>query len=302
MYKEEVRLYNVIGIRSMCITTDILNFANSGEYSALPVVVYCKNGQQPQLSYIKKSIKIFRKGMYYSELQNIVPGDTLGGQFLKIPWRAYNEMQKYIHNNVQKVLADIVTCVIKEQIESTLNEKGEPTSGLQNIFFIDSNESAKILGRLGYMYLNNDFNTFVFLTYEESELMTDVLNRKEKLEFDLHYFRDAINNRKDQSEIIPNDFRESLVQTVFFNLSPGKTEHVINPLRCDIMSQGLARQDIEEKAKMIKQILSDDRYMSPPVLSTNGVKKNAMRIPEVLHRCNELEKTVTIKSLLDEEE
>lgn len=167
-------------------------------------------------------------------------------------------------------------------------KKESPDS--KNIFFIDSVDTNKIIGRLGYLYLDSEFNTISFVTYKSGGLLTDILNDgNEKLIFDINYFKKHKQKECLHSEIIPNDYMESLTQTVFFKLDNAKEQ--LSPLRFDILSQGISKNKIQEKVNDIGKVLRCPDNMALPHLeaSGNSLKNNWVMIPRVLDECIEME-------------
>lgn len=256
------------------ISTDMNTFAENGRYKASVEVLYKINDEKVQCFQINRPIEIFHKSMLYKDFESIVRSDSRSMEFMRIPGKAYRQMQYYINKEVEKVLADMVTSVIAKILKS-LNRDDT------NIFFIDSRESNKLLGRLGYLYLNNVKNTFCFISYKTDSLITDTLrNGSEILELDIDYFTRYKN--RDVSEIVPNDFMESLVQTVFYKMAANGYE--LPPLRCDIFSQGITNRDIQNKVEVVGKIMSDPHKMTLPFEYVASSKKFVM-LPQILYDC-----------------
>lgn len=275
---------NLIGIHTISVSTEMINFAKTGIYRTVPMVLYKVNDEAVSHFSIKRPIEIIREDMDYGEMRNIVKSDDENISFLAMPGKSYNKMQQYVNQNVNKVIADMITHVVVKII----NQLKQEDSNAKNIFFIDSMDTNKIIGRLGYVYLESKNNIIAFVTYKTGGLLTDVLNSgNEKLKFDIHYFKDNIHKRELKSEVIPNDFMESMTQTVFFNI-PDK-EGELSPLRCDILSQGIPKNEIQSKVKDISDILINDEKITLPFSESNGKNTNDMwvRIPRVLYDCIE---------------
>lgn len=94
------------------------------------------------------------------------------------------------------------------------------------------------------MYLSSEKNTFSFVTYKPDNLMTNSMrNGSDVLEFDIEYF-DKYKD-KSVSEIIPNDFMESMTQTVLYRVPTREEE--LPPIRCDIFHKELLHLKFKEK-------------------------------------------------------
>lgn len=273
---------NLIGIHTLSVSTELSDFVNRGIYCTVPMVLYKVNHEKVKYFLVNRPIEIFHENMDYSILRNIVRGEDKDISFLSIPGKSYNKMQKYANQNVNKVIADMITYIVVKCIR----ELKEEDSSSKNIFFIDSIDTNKIIGRLGYLYLDSKVNTISFVTYKAGGLLTDVLNGgHEKLAFDINYFKRQERDEKQFSEIIPNDFMESLVQTVFFQLPFGEKE--LAPLRFDILSQGLSKQETQNKVNDIRDILNCKDNVSLPYLlnGTNSTNISYVAIPWVLKEC-----------------
>lgn len=273
---------NLIGIHAMNISTEMIDFAKSGIYRTVPIILYKVNDEKVCHFLVKRPIEVFRENMDYRNLKNIIQGEDKDISFLSIPGKAYSKMQNYTNKNVNKVIADMITCIIVKIICKLREED----SNAKNIFFIDSMNTNKIIGRLGYLYLESEFNTISFVTYKSGGLLTDILNNgNEKLTFDINYFKQGERKERMYSEIIPNDYMESLTQTVFFKLP--NSEEQLSPLRCDILSQGISKNEIQEKVNDIWNILKVPDNMALPHLEkgSNSLKNNWVMIPRVLNDC-----------------
>lgn len=274
---------NIIGLHTFSVSTEMTDFARGGIYRTVPMILYKVNDGEVQHFAIQRPIEIFRENMDYRSLRNIVHGDE---KFLSIPGKAYNQMRSYVNKNVNKVIADMITYIV---VKTICNLKEEDPNA-RNVFFIDSVDINKIIGRLGYLYLQSDENTIAFVTYKASGLLTDTLNSgNEKVLFDINYFKRQERKSKKYSTIIPNDYMESLTQAVFYNLSTREAQ--ISPLRCDILSQGIPTSKIEEKAITIADILEKPENMTIPhqEKGSKGSSNNWVMIPRILNECIEAE-------------
>lgn len=271
---------NLIGIHTLNVSTEMPSFAKTGVYRIVPMILYKINDTPVSHFCIDRPMEVFRENMNYG---NIANNEKKGVSFLTIPGKAYSKMQQYANRNVNKVMADMITYIVTK-ITKELNEKNPDAN---NIFFINSTDTNKIIGRLGYLYLENRNNTIAFVTYNTGGLLTDILNEgNEKLQFDINYFKDEIHKNRTLSEIIPNDFMESMTQTVFFNI-PNREEELV-PLRCDILSQGISKNDIRNKVQKISEVLRCPDNITLPFSESEG-SNMWMRIPRVLNECIEAE-------------
>lgn len=287
---------NIIGIHTCSVSTEIADFARIGVFRTVPMILYKINDSNVQHFMIRRPIVIFREDMEYGNMRNIVRGDE---KFLSIPGKSYDQMRSYVNQNVNKVIADMITHIVV-QIICDLNGQ-DPEA--KNTFFIDSVDTNKIIGRLGYLYLQSDSNTIAFVTYKSGGLLTDILNDgSERVRFDINYFRRQESVVERHSTIVPNDYMESLTQVVFYDLSSKEADKPISPLRCDILSQGISTSQIREKVTSIEKILMDPQNMTPPYPEGGSSSNNWVMIPNILYDCIDAEKTyISIaKSLLEE--
>lgn len=283
---------NIIGIHTFSVSSEMTDFARNGVFRAVPAILYKVNNDNVRNFMVRRPIEIFRENMDYGSLRNIVHGDE---NFLSIPGKAYDQMRSYINQNVNKVIADMITHIVVHTIREL--KKEDPHA--RTTFFIDSTDTNKIIGRLGYLYLQSESNTIAFVTYKAGGLLTDILNeRNERVQFDINYFKRQENAGEKHSAVIPNDYMESLTQIVFYNPTPKDAEMPISPLRCDILSQGISTSQIQKKVSAIERILTDPINMTPPHPET-GIW---VMIPRILYECITAEKTYAneAKSILEE--
>lgn len=174
---------NLIGIHTLSVSTEMIDFAQNGIYRTVPLILYKVNEEKVKCFLIERPIEIFRENMNYRNLKNIVCGEDRNISFLSIPGKAYNKIRHYEKQNVNKVIADMITHVVVDIICKLQKEDPEA----KNIFFVESEDTNKIIGRLGYLYLESEYNTISFMTYKADGLMTDILNGgNEKLVFDIN--------------------------------------------------------------------------------------------------------------------
>lgn len=276
---------NIIGIHTFSVTTEMTAFAKGGAFRAVPMILYKVNDSSVQHFMVNRPIEIFRENMEYGSLRNIVRGNE---KFLSIPGKAYEQMRSYVNQNVNKVIADMITHIVVKTIRDLKKKAPEAA----NTFFIDSGDTNKIIGRLGYLYLQNDSNTIAFVTYKAGSLLTDILNDgSDRIKFDINYFKRQEHVGGRHSTIIPNDYMESMTQTVFYDLSPDRADAPISPLRCDILSQGMSTSQIREKVTSIENILTKPDNITPPYQESSSSGSSWVRIPQILYDCIDAEKT-----------
>lgn len=267
---------NLFGIFADKVDSDMFDFAEKSAYISWPIVAVAKNNEKPYVEKTEKPIELFKKGTQYSLLRGLMTNEK--DSVLSIPWRAFREIQDIARQKSNKVLADLMAAVIvKESLESVKKD-----SDSKNVFFIECKDPRKIIGRLGNLYLNHKNIIVVFVTYKAGGLMTDMLTRNnESLYFDIDYFK---NHLKEKSDIIPNDYRESLTQTVFINMAQ-MTQNPntrMSPIRCEILSQGLSNVEISENVDFVYKILSNTNNLTPPFCTNDNSFERATRIPYVL--------------------
>lgn len=264
---------NIIGIHMEMVSTDINYFVSTGVFRTIPQILYKVNDDPVREFHINKPIEIFRENMSYKDFKSIIKSDNNNSmEFMTLPGKAYDKMQYYINKNSEKVLSDMVTAVIVKIIK----ELGKDA---ENIFFINNRTSNKLIGRLGYMYLDSDKNTFCFVSYKQDNLLTNAMrNGSSILEFDIGYFNR--NKDKEISDIVPNDFMESMTQTVFFAIK-GREESIL-PLRCDIFSQGITNREIQKKVHLVHRVLSQQDNLSQS-FKYSEESERYVRIPYVLY-------------------
>lgn len=269
---------NMIGLHTFSVSSEIKEFTDRGLYQTVPAILYKINDGEVQLFKINRAIEIFKENMNYGKLRNAA---IFGESVLSIPGKAYRKMMQYISQNINKVIADMLMHVIVKIIEELYN--ADPDA--HNVFFIDSADMNKIIGRLGYLYIKSETNTIAFITYRSQGLLTDALNNgNEKITFDIHHFDRNEHKNDTHSAIVPNDYMESLTQTVFYNIT---SEAPLSPLRCDVFSQGISTSQIQEKVDNLQTIFNSPRYMTPPFEDESD---NHTMIPKVLYDCIDAEK------------
>lgn len=273
---------NLIGVHTTSYSTEMLDFVNTGRYLTVPMICYKINDKPVKTFLVKRPIEIFHEHMEYKVIRNIFNNEENDTKFLSLPSKSYLKMQQYVKQSVNKVIADMITYVVVDVLKELKKEDNDA----KNIFFIDNVDTNKVIGRLGYLYLEEDNTIISFVTHQAKGLMTDILNEgNDRLEFDINYFKNEERRKKEYSEIIPNDYMESLTQTVFFKIT-GR-EDILSPLRCDILTQGISKSRIQSKVNDIYEVLSRHENMTIPYAeeSINKLYNNWVMIPIVLNDC-----------------
>lgn len=273
---------NLIGVHTTSYSTEMLDFVITGRYLTVPMICYKINDKPVKTFLVKRPIEIFHEHMEYKVIRNIFNNEENDTKFLSLPSKSYLKMQQYVKQSVNKVIADMITYVVVDVLKELKKEDNDA----KNIFFIDNVDTNKVIGRLGYLYLEEDNTIISFVTHQAKGLMTDILNEgNDRLEFDINYFKNEERRKKEYSEIIPNDYMESLTQTVFFKIT-GR-EDILSPLRCDILTQGISKSRIQSKVNDIYEVLSRHENMTIPYAeeSINKLYNNWVMIPIVLNDC-----------------
>lgn len=263
---------NVIAIHADSINTDIKEFVKKQLYAAVPFVTYKINDGPVEECIINRPLVIYGEDKPYGELYKTLHDDR---SLIHMPSKDFERLKKHSSQCLNRVIADLVTSIVVKIVSSSID------SNTRNLFFIEGVESNKTVGRLGYLYLDSIKNTLAFLSYKPQALLTDILNTSNNnLHFDLYYF---MRNKESISKVIPNDFRESLTQFVLFDTTVAESERKVMPVRCDIMSQGIASNEIRNKVDIIKNYLNESDNMTPPFQeSTDG---EWIRIPRIIRDC-----------------
>jgi len=268
---------NQIGIYAKCFRSSLDDFIRTGEYRALPIVVCTVNGQKPEGKYVEIPFTVFKYGMKREHVENIFKIHGESTHLLSDYGQSYQILTQIVNKNMDKVIADLISCLIVEKIKEYKDE--------DNYFFISDLGSNKLIGRLGYLYLNQDKNTVCFVISKGNNLITNILSKESNsLELDINYFKlvqdmkTNHNKKSDQSEIIPENPMESMIQTVFFQISGSQRKNII--LRMDLFSQGITKNIIRKKIDDINDIISYQPNLSEPFMDSST--SEMVRMPKVL--------------------
>jgi len=266
---------NQIGIYAKCFKSSLDDFISTGEYRALPIVVCTINDKTPEGRYINSPFIIFKSGMKREHVENIFKIHGESTHLLSDYGQSYQILTHIVNKNMDKVIADLISCLIVEKIKEFQNNNKDE----ENYFFISDLGSNKLIGRLGYLYLNQERNTISFVIYKGNKLITNILSKESNsMEFDINYFKLAQDMKTDRSEIIPENPMESLTQTVFFQVSDSQRKNII--LRMDLFSQGITKNIIGEKVHAINTIVAETSNLSEPFPDSST--SEMVRIPKVL--------------------
>ena len=236
---------------------DLIELSKFGDfrYKFTTVVAYNKKTKDGKLteplieSYNDKTpFSLYRSGTPISVLKSYI-GNNIHKNKLSSASRAFKELKNFASQCCERITADLCCQVIMKEIDKT-----EETRKI--VFFIEKSTSDKMLGRLASLQLNLDNIIICFLTFDPPNLMTIAMsNQTSKLHFDINRLMSS--NNPDFFGPYPGDSEDSLMQTYFhrpFPAEEGGGEY--SPMRFDIFSQGLRRDEIEQKKEEIEQIFS----------------------------------------------
>lgn len=275
-------MYNLIGIHTNVLYSSLDDFSEKGYYYAIPYIIYKFRDEDPVLEYIPKPFEMFRRGMLLRDIESIIKHYGNSSAFLQISGSSFRIMTNYLARNMERVLADMVSCVIIKLIK-----KASLKNDTKNIFFINNTlASDKLLGRLGYLCLNLHNNLISIVSYKPESLMTNITSgSNDTLQFDIDFFKKDPDQLK--SDPYPDNIMDSLTQTLFFKVAPESPAPLL-PLRVDIFSQGLF--NISKQIKCLSEIFQDIDNLSMPFQTS--VSSEAMaRIPDVLYKCIDADAT-----------
>lgn len=258
--------YNIICINHEVYKISLYDFIKSGTFKAIPSITYNVNfsndndkESNTKVIYSKIPFEILKKDNSFSKFKGVLGRDEKNIEFLQIPGESYKKILLYIGKNMSKVIADYISSLIVRLIEELyIIDKNK-----KNIFIINNTSDDKLIGRIAYMYLCSKKNTFALISFMPSDLMTNKTSYEGKNnKFDIKYFEDDEGNNicTDRSKIIPNDSMDSLTQTFFYNV---EKDNEFSPIRVDLFSQGLSKNEIEEKSNQIIEVLKDVNQTGP---------------------------------------
>lgn len=261
-------MVNIFGICAEGYKSSINDIVKSGNYDVVPAV-FVSDGKKSEKYFYKKPFRIFEKNMDLEFVGNIVSKYEDNLNFFKLPRESYKKLTSVVDKNLEKILADMVSTQIMRLLEDHKDE--------ENIIFISNMPSDKIIGRLGYLFLDYKKTTIAFIFHKPSHLMTNIVN-KGLLEFDFNYSFGE--DKHIAGTISPDNNTHGMLTSFLYNISL-KTDKPVAPLRIDIFSQNMSIKDISNKCEVIDGILSESKNLSSPVEDEN-VDEYYTRLPKAL--------------------
>lgn len=277
----------VYGICSERYRSSINDFINIGRYDVVPAV-FISDGNKIKNFYYDTPFKIFEKNMDLELVKNIVSQYEKDINFLQDAKKSYKELTKVVNKNADKIIADIIST----QIMMLIKEHNENNSDEQLIFFITNLSSDKIIGRLGYLFLDYSNVTIAFITYNSKHLMTNIIN-KNHLDFDLTYDFNS-DNDSIVGNLDPDNNVQSMLSSFFYMISLEKGIKIA-PLRIDILSQNLSFSDIKKKINLIKHYLNTPKNLAEPIID-NNTDDYVVRLPRALQHAVRAEENFRLKA------
>ena len=193
---------------------------------------------------------LYRSGTPIALLKSYI-SDNINKNNLSSASKAFKELKNFTSQCCERITADLCCQVIMKQITESKKERTRKT-----VFFIEKSASDKMLGRLASLQLNLDNIIICFLTFDPPNLMTIAMsNQTSKLHFDI--YRLMSSSDSDFFGPYPGDSEDSLAQTYFHRpLTAEEGGGEYSPMRFDIFSQGLRRDEIDNKKEIVRNIFS----------------------------------------------
>jgi hypothetical protein len=198
------------------------------------------------------SFSLYRSGTSVAVLKKYIGNGSINKNKLSSASRAFKELKNFTSQCCERITADLCCQIIMKEITG---KEAEQTL----VFFIEKSASDKMLGRLASLQLNLDDIIICFLTFDPPNLMTIAMsNQTSKLHFDINRLMSS-----DDPGFFgpyPGDSEDSLIQT-YFHRPPTAEEGggEYSPMRFDIFSQGLRRDEIDNKKEIVKEIFSNSK-------------------------------------------
>jgi len=181
---------------------------------------------------------------------------TIKKEELSVAKRALTMLNNFALQCSERVIADLFCQIIRKM---RIKYNKDPL-----VFFIEKLTSDKLLGYLGYLFLDLQNITICFISYMPQDMVTTVMSAKTgKLLFDVHRLMSGSEIPIPTTSVYPGSSEDSLVQTFFFKPKSSSSSIEFFPIRVDMFCQGLLEPDIEEKKQIVQNILLD-REESPP--------------------------------------
>ena len=262
---EDIKIINIRHKNYTLEDEDLIELSKFDDfrYKFTTVVAYNKKTKgrkdllEPPLteSYNNESpFSLYKSGTPIAVLKSYI-GDNFHKSKLSLATKAFKELRNFTSQCCERITADLCCQVIVKEIEEE-RKRGDSQA---LVFFIEKSASDKMLGRLASLQLNLDNIIICFLTFDPPNLMTIAMsNQTSKLHFDINRLMSS-----DDPGFFgpyPGNSEDSLIQTYFHKPSPveeGGGE--FSPMRFDIFSQGLRRDEIDNKKEIVKEIFSDSK-------------------------------------------
>lgn len=237
---------------------DILERAGKREfkYEFLPVVAYSdKEAGNPEIHnaqpiYMPHLFSLYESETPIESLLKYIGNMNIKKEELSVARKAFQKLQSFAVQCAERVTADLCCQIILE--------KSQEPGASPLLYLIEKPASDKMLGRLGYLYLDLSKITICFISYDPDDMVTTVMSAKTgKLLFDIHRLMSS-NEDEIFTAPYPGSSEDSLVQTYFFRPKAPSPDNKFLPIRIDIFCQGLLESDIENKSKLVRDLLTDD--------------------------------------------
>lgn len=235
---------------------DILEKAGKKEfkYEFLPVVAYSEKEtdkpdiQNAQPIYMPRLFSLYESETPIESLLKYI--GNIKKEELSVARKAFQKLHSFAVQCAERVTADLCCQIILEKSK-------EPGSS-KLLYLIEKPASDKMLGRLGYLYLDLSNITICFISYDPNDMVTTVMSAKTgKLLFDIHRLMSS-NEDGIFTTPYPGSSEDSLVQTYFFRPKTSSPNDKFLPIRIDIFCQGLLESEIENKSNLVKDILMEE--------------------------------------------
>lgn len=189
--------------------------------------------------------------------------------------KVYSEMRKRSRESQERIISEYICIVIMQELRQYPND---------DLTFIISDEfqSEKIIGRLGYLRLPLNRTHIIFVSRNISSFMSNYIE---------HY---AIPPQNDLKLLFSDKYRGhvvgaypeeqvlSMIRTFFCSFP----QEGIYPLRINLFSQALNKNDLNNEKERIRKIFLSDKS---ELYSVNGGTGAEMtRLPQILVECEEL--------------
>ena len=254
------KIKSIINIRHKTYTPEdeqLLQLAaNSSKfrYRFIPLIAYNKktSGEndltQPTLGSFNDMVPfaLYELGIPIAILRSYM-GSEIKKEDLISTKKAFKELKNFASHCYERIIADLCCQILIKEVRQQRDNE-------HIIFFIEKSASDKMLGRLASLYLDLDKVTICFLVFDPSALMTTVMSYQAgKLHFDIN--RLMTEDTSDFFGPYPGDSEDSLIQTYFYKPPRLPEGGGYRPMRVDIFTQGLRRDEIDRKKELIKDIL-----------------------------------------------